>query len=318
MDFHRIQNVDELNFDDIKDIIIHKTENELFDYVCNEYLEGSFGIVYFHDGYIIKKLKDIDKTKDLNSFCYIVLCSELISSLKIFCHNFLNFHGFRRITTNNKTINFLCYERVDGDLYDLFRSYRITPSIIKNLLFQVCTSLFIARSKIGFTHQDLHCGNILFSKNISPDCDYFYYIIDDIRFNIPYSEFLFMITDFDTSIIDSLHGTIENKNLTIYRERKTIKVKYPLSETGDMFYFIYDLFSTFKQFFNKYLTKNLKKMLLSIINFLYYNNFDLNDYFKYFESSPEDIKLIDFMEILYEFIKYSPVENEKGFCLGKF
>jgi len=327
MDFHRIKNVLNLDFEEVKNIVLN-TNDESFEFNSSKFLEGSFGIVYFHNSIVIKNLKYIKDLDDniLNGddeFCYTIICSESISSLRKFSSNFLKFKGFKRLVHDNEIYNFLSYEKVNGDLYDLFEFYRVNTSTLKNIIFQLCMSLYISRTKIGFTHQDLHCGNVLFSRNEILYYDYVYYYIDDKLYNIPKSEFIFILSDFDTSILDNL-SNIENKNLITLRERKKIKVKHFMSETGDIIYFIYDLYNTFKYQFNKYTPIKVKKFLLSVMKYVYSDIYlsekdvSKNLYFSYFEDEPEDLSLKDFIDKFYSFIKYEPKENEIGFCLGLF
>lgn len=330
MDFHIIDNISELDFDKIKKCVLDKTETTIFEFLSPKFLEGSFGIVYFHENNVIKFLKDIkneneDNLNDTDEFCYNIICSQLTSSLKLFCLNFLDFYGFKRIEDNNNIYNFLNYERVDGDLFDLFNFYKIKTSTMKNILFQIMFALLISRKKIGFTHQDLHCGNILFNKDTHPQKNvYNYYIINDKKYYLPYSEYIFILSDFDTSILDSLHGVVENKNLITLRNRKKDKVKYPLSETGDLIYFFYDMYTTFRYYFNRYLSMKTRKIILSIIKYTYFEKFTKNIqtykdiYFSIFDQEPSKIEMIDYIDKIYESISYTPTIDEEGICLGVF
>ena len=66
-----------------------------------------------------------------------------------------------------------------------------------SVLYQVCFSLAYLQKHMSFTHNDLHCNNVMFHKT---DLDYLYYNFNNTFYKIPTYGFIIKIIDFGRAI----------------------------------------------------------------------------------------------------------------------
>lgn len=97
-----------------------------------------------------------------------------------------------------------CSEGTMDDLLDDFENVGAKPGTVewelrwKSWIFQVIAALSIGQSVLGFTHNDLHSNNIVWTKT---DQEYLYYSCrDGLHFRIPTFGKIFKLIDFGRSI----------------------------------------------------------------------------------------------------------------------
>lgn len=66
-----------------------------------------------------------------------------------------------------------------------------------SMIFQICFCLAFLQKKFNFTHNDLHCDNIMYSKT---DKEYLYYNYNNTYFKIPTYGIIIKIIDFGRSV----------------------------------------------------------------------------------------------------------------------
>ncbi len=122
------------------------------------------------------------------------------------CPNFIYYYYSNVLISNilllddNKSSEklYLTMEYCDGTLVDYLKTiYDIEH--YESLFFQICVSVLCMQKCLKLLHNDLHSYNILFKK-INKDT-IFNYNINDINYYIPSFGFLFVIIDFERSIL---------------------------------------------------------------------------------------------------------------------
>lgn len=108
----------------------------------------------------------------------------------------------------------LFIERLKGTLDELIEE-SLCLDEIKSCYFQVAFSLAYLQKFYGFTHNDLHISNIMYSET---EKKYIYYKFNNIYFRIPTYGKIFKIIDFGRSIINFKKKIFMNDAFSKYGE----------------------------------------------------------------------------------------------------
>lgn len=199
-------------------LIIHNRGNEATIYKIK--LDTNF--------YIFKNYhNNFNKLEDRISFNNEkkVLSVVKMSIQNNICPNFIYCY---KSSNDNDKYKYSLLEYADGNVYDLFESYKCTidnkeiyEKLIKSFLFQTLVSLLVLHEKYNIGHNDLHLKNI-FYKKIKSDT-IFNYKINDCEYSIETEGYLFMLGDFGQSIsLEDLKNKkkeyIENNKLEKYKK----------------------------------------------------------------------------------------------------
>ena len=115
---------------------------------------------------------------------------------------------FAWATFKNVPVQLTVMEKLEGTLYDLFVKI---PDTEKHFawLAQVVFALAFAQRTFGFTHNDLHCNNIMYVPTTS---EFFYYSCGGDTYAVPTYGYLIKIIDFDRAIASiKIQGMKESK-----------------------------------------------------------------------------------------------------------
>lgn len=108
----------------------------------------------------------------------------------------------------------LFIEKLEGTLDELIND-SLCLDEIKSCYFQVAFSLAYLQKFYGFTHNDLHISNIMYSET---ERKYIYYKFNNIYFKIPTYGKIFKIIDFGRSIINFKNKIFMNDAFSKYGE----------------------------------------------------------------------------------------------------
>ena len=98
---------------------------------------------------------------------------------------------------DNFPVQFICLEKCDGTLDELFEKEEIDETIGASILFQIIMTLLTYQKAFEFTHNDLHTNNIMY---VNTDIKYLYYKYNKIYYKVPTYGKLYKIIDFGRSI----------------------------------------------------------------------------------------------------------------------
>ena len=104
-------------------------------------------------------------------------------------------HMMCKIQANDDAVPCVVMEKLTGDGYAFIKTKRTTMEII-DMISQIAQALYYLQKYSGFTHRDLHLGNIMFSNRQQPvnvDCN----IVDEqFEFAVPQSTTQWYLIDF--------------------------------------------------------------------------------------------------------------------------
>ena len=98
---------------------------------------------------------------------------------------------------DNFPVQFICLEKCDGTLDDLFEKNEIDETTAASVLFQIIMTLLIYQKTFDFTHNDLHTNNIMY---VNTDIQYLYYKYNKMYYKVPTYGKIYKIIDFGRSI----------------------------------------------------------------------------------------------------------------------
>ena len=96
----------------------------------------------------------------------------------------------------NVPVQVTCYERLDDTLDSFIKAVK-TEEEMASILFQITFGVGFAQEKYGFTHNDLHSSNIMYT---STKKKYLFYQIDDTFFKVPTFGKIMKIIDFERGV----------------------------------------------------------------------------------------------------------------------
>ena len=180
----------------------------------------------------------------------------------------------------------LFVEKLEGTLDELIDD-SLCMDEIKSCYFQLAFSLAYLQKYYGFTHNDLHISNVMYSKT---DKKYIYYKFNNIYYKVPTYGKLFKIIDFGRSIINfkgkifmndafSKYGEAEGQ----YKYSSSVPFMKPYKGNEPCYYF--DLC-------------RLSITILDEVRELYEDDIDEN----------KDEELIQKYDTLMEFLKYTTTD----------
>jgi hypothetical protein len=108
----------------------------------------------------------------------------------------------------------LFIEKLDGTIDELINE-SLCMDEIKSCYFQTAFSLAYLQKHFGFTHNDLHVGNIMYSAT---DKKYLYYKYNNVYFKVPTYGKIFKLIDFGRSIINFKGKLFMNDAFSKYGE----------------------------------------------------------------------------------------------------
>lgn len=98
---------------------------------------------------------------------------------------------------DNFPVQFICLEKCDGTLDELFENEEIDETVGASVLFQIIMTLLVYQKTFEFTHNDLHTNNIMYIKT---DIQYLYYKYNKIYYKVPTYGKIYKIIDFGRSV----------------------------------------------------------------------------------------------------------------------
>jgi len=103
----------------------------------------------------------------------------------------------RNAYINNFPVQFICLEKCDGTLDELFVKKEMDETKAASVFFQVIMTLIAYQKAFHFTHNDLHTNNIMFSNT---DKEFLWYRYRNVMYKVPTYGKIFKIIDFGRSI----------------------------------------------------------------------------------------------------------------------
>ena len=98
---------------------------------------------------------------------------------------------------HNYPVQFICLEKCNGTIDDLFEHKLLDDNKSSSALFQVIMCLLCFQNIFQFTHNDLHTNNIMY---IHTDIEYLFYKYKNTVYRVPTYNKIFKIIDFGRSI----------------------------------------------------------------------------------------------------------------------
>jgi len=98
---------------------------------------------------------------------------------------------------HNYPVQFICLEKCNGTIDDLFEQKLLDDDKSSSALFQVIMCLLCFQNTFQFTHNDLHTNNIMY---IHTDIEYLFYKYKNTIYRVPTYNKIFKIIDFGRSI----------------------------------------------------------------------------------------------------------------------
>ena len=105
---------------------------------------------------------------------------------------------------HNYPVQFICLEKCNGTIDDLFEQKLLDDNKASSALFQVIMCLLCFQNTFHFTHNDLHTNNIMY---IHTDVEYLFYKYKNIVYRVPTYNKIYKIIDFGRSIYKYNHLT---------------------------------------------------------------------------------------------------------------
>lgn len=105
-----------------------------------------------------------------------------------------------------------------GDLGSYLMKTKVTPALVENIMFQICTALYSLHKHFSLTHNDLHLGNVLVHKTNGKG--FWKYIIDNREYSCINMGVIITLWDFGLTAKSSLSADH-------IRVSKIIKGLYP-------------------------------------------------------------------------------------------
>ena len=97
----------------------------------------------------------------------------------------------------NYPVQFICLEKCNGTIDDLFEERLLDDNKASSALFQVIMTLLCFQNVFHFTHNDLHTNNIMYKHT---DVEYLFYKYNNVIYRVPTYNKIFKIIDFGRSI----------------------------------------------------------------------------------------------------------------------
>ena len=172
---------------------------------------------------ILKLYNTNDNDNNNNNNTYFKIIKDIIIHNKIrvliinnICPNFIYYYYSNLLLSNflldkkNKTNIYLIMEYCNGTLVDFLKP--IYPlEYYESMVFQICISVLCMQKYLKMLHNDFHSYNITF-KEINKDC-VFNYNINNINYYVPSFGFLFVVIDFEKSILIDLESESDKNKI---------------------------------------------------------------------------------------------------------
>ena len=98
---------------------------------------------------------------------------------------------------NDFPVQFICLEKCDGTLDELFMGDEMDVKKAASALMQIVMTLIIFQKAFQFTHNDLHTNNVMY---VNTDIEFLYYKYNNQVYKVPTYGKIFKIIDFGRSI----------------------------------------------------------------------------------------------------------------------
>jgi hypothetical protein len=98
---------------------------------------------------------------------------------------------------NDFPVQFICLEKCDGTLDELFMGDEMDVKKAASALMQIIMTLIIFQKAFQFTHNDLHTNNVMY---VNTDIEFLYYKYNNQVYKVPTYGKIFKIIDFGRSI----------------------------------------------------------------------------------------------------------------------